>query len=254
MTSTERTDLVLRRAEPADADAVADLFLESRRAAVPAMPPPVQDRPELAAFFTRRLTTAHDLWLAERDAVPVGFADLAGDWLEALYVHPDAVRAGVGGALLDLAKALRPAGFSLWVFESNAPARAFYRAHGLLELERTDGSGNLEQEPDLRMAWPGEDPLTFLRGQVDAVDDELAFLLARRAALTAAIQRFKAVPGHAGRDPDREAEIVARMARRAPGLGRAAVGRIMHTVIGVSLDEADGDTDGPSPTGSVTNP
>ena len=81
--------------------------------------------------------------------------------------------------------------------------------------------------------------MRYLRSQVDEVDDELAVLLARRAALTSAIQRYKTVPGHAGRDPGREAEIAARMARHAPTLGEAGLRRIMHEVIGVSLDAAD---------------
>ena len=55
--------------------------------------------------------------------------------------------------LLDLVKAMRPGGFSLWVFESNTPAQAFYTRHGLVEREHTDGSGNEEREPDLRMEW-----------------------------------------------------------------------------------------------------
>jgi ribosomal protein S18 acetylase RimI-like enzyme len=48
---------------------------------------------------------------------------------------------------------LRPDGFGLWVFESNLPAQAFYRAHGFEVTERTDGSGNEERAPDLRMDW-----------------------------------------------------------------------------------------------------
>ena len=52
----------------------------------------------------------------------------------------------------------------------NEPARAFYARHGLVELERTDGSANEEQAPDIRMAWPGAEPLAFLRGLIDEVD------------------------------------------------------------------------------------
>ena len=46
-----------------------------------------------------------------------------------------------------------PGGFCLWVFETNTPARGFYARHGLVELERTDGAGNEEKQPDIRMAW-----------------------------------------------------------------------------------------------------
>ena len=51
----------------------------------------------------------------------------------------------MGAALFDLVTSLRPDGFCLWVFESNTPARAFYRSRGCVELERTDGAGNEEQ-------------------------------------------------------------------------------------------------------------
>ena len=92
------------------------------------------------------------------------------------------------------------------------------------------------------MAWLGQDPLAYLRGRIDAVDDELAVLLARRVALTAAVQDQKEVGGHAGRDPDREAEIVQRMARHVPGLGQERIAAVMHTVIAESLAAWEGRT------------
>jgi chorismate mutase len=85
------------------------------------------------------------------------------------------------------------------------------------------------------MAWPGTDPVTYLRRQIDEVDDELALLLARRFALTAAVQGFKERGGQPGRDPGREREIADRMAAHAPGLGTEPIARIMHTVISESL-------------------
>jgi chorismate mutase len=93
------------------------------------------------------------------------------------------------------------------------------------------------------MAWLGTDPVATLRRRIDDVDDRLAALLAERAALTAVVQRLKEVPGHPGRDPDREAEIVDRMARLAARQGgplsRDQLARIMHVVISESLDAAD---------------
>jgi chorismate mutase len=124
----------------------------------------------------------------------------------------------------------------LWVFESNRPARTFYARRGLVELERTDGSGNEEKAPDVRMAWPGRDPVAFFRGLIDEVDDSLADLLARRAALTRVVQDVK---GTRERDPGREAEIVERMARAAPELGPDRLARIVHAIITESLDAVD---------------
>jgi chorismate mutase len=138
--------------------------------------------------------------------------------------------------LLDLAKSLRPDGFSLWVFETNVGAQRFYGRHGQVPVRRTDGSDNEEKAPDIEMAWWGTDPMAAIRARIDDVDGQLARLLAERAALTAAAQRSKAVSGPAGRDPQREAEIVARMAALAPELGEAGIARIMDTVITVSLE------------------
>jgi chorismate mutase len=92
----------------------------------------------------------------------------------------------------------------------------------------------------VKMAWLGDDPLAYLRGRIDEVDDELAVLLARRAALTAAVQDHKEVGGHAGRDPEREAEIVDRMSAQVPGLDRDQLARVMHTVIAESLAAWEG--------------
>ena len=139
-----------------------------------------------------------------------------------------------------MVKAQRPRGFALWVFESNERARAFYRRHGLVELEHTDGADNMERSPDLRMAWPGRRPGRVLPRRDRRVDQILAVLLGRRAALTGAVQDHKGVSGHAGRDPDREREIAQRMSTHAPGLGADAVARIMHTVIAESLDAWEG--------------
>jgi chorismate mutase/GNAT superfamily N-acetyltransferase len=235
------TDLVLRRATTDDAAQITELYIATRRAAEPAMPPQLHS-PESVRAHTTGEIVEKEVWVAERDAI-VGFATLDTAFLDALYVGPDHQGFGIGTALLDLAKARRPDGFALWVFTSNGSARGFYHRHGLVELEHTDGSGNEERSPDVRMAWPGADPIAFLRRQIDEVDDELALVLARRFALTATVQGFKRQPGHGGRDRDREREIAARMAAHAPGLGADAMMRIMDAVITESLDAYESQRD-----------
>ncbi|MBB6626329.1 GNAT family N-acetyltransferase [Nocardioides sp. KIGAM211] len=228
-------ELVLRPAGPADLPDVAALHLRARAAAVPAMPPGVHGDDEVRAWVAGWDLADQDVWVAEADGVALGYARVHGDWLDDLYVAPEAAGAGIGSALLDLVKGLRPAGFCLWVFESNAPARGFYERRGLVDLERTDGSANEERAPDIRMAWPGADPLTFLRGLIDDVDEQLGDLLARRAALTRAVQPLKGGPW---RDPAREREIAVQMAVRAPALGADRLGRIVDAIVTESLDAA----------------
>ena len=243
MTSTDeaRADVILRRAEPRDAAVITEIHLRARAAAP--MPPSVHPAEDIVQWVGSRITGS-EVWVAERDGAVVGYADLDADrpgpgWLHSIYVLPEHAREGIGTLLLDLAKARRPAGFSLWVFTSNEPARAFYRRHGLVELEHTDGATNEERRPDLRMAWPGERPLEHFRAQVDAVDAELALLLAHRFALTRAIQAHKPVSGHAGRDPEREDEIVRGMAARAPGVPEDIWRSVVDAVIRAGLDAAE---------------
>lgn len=235
-------DLVLRPVQQADLAEIAELFIATRRAAVPAMPALVEaDEVVRDWFSTVTLGTApgeKEIWVAE-DGDVLGFAIVDSNWLDSIYVGPQYQGRGIGSALLDLVKSLRPDGFALWVFASNTSARGFYHRHGLIELEHTDGSANPERAPDVRLAWPGQDPISYLRRQIDEVDDDLALLLARRFALTAAVQGYKANPGHPGRDPERERAIAERMAAHTPGLDAKAIGRIMHTVIVESLDAYD---------------
>lgn len=239
MPTEDAAELTLRPVvQGVDDDQVADVHLAARRQAP--MPAPVHAEASIRRWIAGRLRAEDPVWVAETGGAVVGYARFPGAWLDDLYVHPDHQGRGVGTALLELVKAQRPDGFCLWVFESNTPARAFYERHGLVALERTDGSGNEEGAPDVRMAWPGSAPLTFFRGLIDEADAQLGDLLARRTALTTAVQRHKAAGGSAPqRDPDREAEIAARLASRAPALGEERLRRIVHVIITESLDAAD---------------
>jgi chorismate mutase/GNAT superfamily N-acetyltransferase len=231
-------DVLVRRALPEDAADCAEVVVSSRSAAGTAFPPSRHSPEEDRAFFARRVCD-HEVWVAETQGEVVGHLDLDGSWIHSLYVHPRAQRRGVGAALLDLAKACRPDGFGLWVFATNRGARAFYRRQGLLELETTDGSGNEEGAPDVRMVWPGPDPMSFLRHQIDQVDHDLADLVNRRIALTAAVQPLKETPGHAGRDAERERQIAERLAARTPGLDEETWEPIVAALVETGLDVAE---------------
>ena len=233
-------DVSVRPAGPGDADALAGLFLDAREAAYPAMPRPVHPPDEVHRWMRGRLDEpACEVWLAERDGRPAGLLLLEDAWVHSLYVDPALLGQGIGSLLLELAKSRRPRRLGLWVFESNTPALRFYLRHGFVEVRRTDGSDNEEREPDVEMTWPDPASLAGLRSRIDDLDDQLAAVLGARAEVTALVQRLKPVPGHAGRDRAREAEIVERMARLAPGLGRERLRRIMDTVISESLDAAE---------------
>jgi chorismate mutase len=228
-------EVTLRPATTADAVAMAGVHVACREANVPSMPPMVHDRSTTDRWVRGRLEGGSTGWVAERDGSVVGYLVLTDDWLDDLFLAPGETGHGLGTALLDVVKAERPDGFCLWVFASNSGARRFYARHGLVELETTDGAGNEERAPDVRMAWPGREPLAFFRRLIDDVDDQLGDLLARRAALTRAVQPHKT---DLRRDLSREREIAARLALRAPALGEERVERIVHAIITESLDAA----------------
>ena len=231
-------ELLLRPVLPDDLPAVAELHIRVRAAAYPAMPHGIHPDHEARAWVAGWDLSKFDVWVAELEGEVVGYARSDREWLNDLYVEPDVQGSGVGSALLDVVKAQRPGGFCLWVFESNEPARGFYRRHGLVDLERTDGAANEEKAPDIRMAWPGEEPLAFYRGLIDDVDVQVGDLLNRRAALTRAVQQLK---GTTERDPAREREIAHALAVRAPLLGEERAARIVHAIITESLGAARAD-------------
>lgn len=123
------------------------------------------DAEAIASAWRESLATGRSrLYVAELDGRIAGYAGVGPERdpsasrttgeLYALFVHPDAWRAGVGRALTDAAvDDLRAHGcdrVNLWVIEANARARAFYRRYGFVETtDRTYSS--LGDLPELRL-------------------------------------------------------------------------------------------------------
>ena len=107
---------------------------------------------EDAWFFRNVVFDACAVWGALQGAELAGVLAVRPGWIDQLYVHPDQQGRGIGAALLAVAKD-GAAELSLWTFQSNAPARAFYERHSFVAVETTDGSRNEEQEPDVRYLW-----------------------------------------------------------------------------------------------------
>ena len=144
-------------ADRADADAIAGIFVEARRVAMPWLPE-LHDVAGVPRYFADVVIVESEVLLARRADVPIAFLALTTDMVEHLYVRPNAQREGVGTALIAAAKARRPTGLRLWVFQRNHGARAFYAKCGFTEVKLTDGAGNEEREPDVLLAWGDESP------------------------------------------------------------------------------------------------
>jgi chorismate mutase len=117
-------------------------------------------------------------------------------------------------------------------------------ARGLLFGEDATAEQVAEARAKAAMLAPllGDDaPATVAdaRTAIDRVDAALATLLERRAELADVVQRLKPVGGFAGRDMNRERQIVETMAARAPRLGADRIARIMTAVIEAGLHASE---------------
>jgi GNAT superfamily N-acetyltransferase len=144
-------DWVVRRAEPADAAAVAELLQASRAAHLPYLPP-VHTAEETRAWVVQVLLPGGGVRLAQQGGRVLAVAAHAVDngigWIEHLYAQPGCTGHGLGTRLMQQALAeLHAQGADtvrLWCFQANTGARRFYERHGFVAVEFTDGSGNEE--------------------------------------------------------------------------------------------------------------
>jgi ribosomal protein S18 acetylase RimI-like enzyme len=149
----------LRPAGPHDGPAMARVFGAARAGMryLPVLHTAADD----VEYFSVLVLPDSWVMLAVADQGPTGsthgdvvaMCAVRDGWLNHLYVTPQLQRRGVGSALLGRAMADHPDGLLLWVFEENFGARSLYARAGFVEVERTDGSGNEEGQPDVKMQW-----------------------------------------------------------------------------------------------------
>lgn len=143
--------MTLRRAKPADAQAIATVLRAAFRVSLPFLPDLHTPQDDLW-FVRERMLVQNEVWVAEEGGEVVGFIGFREGWIDHLYVHPDWQGRGIGPQLLAKPLSLRQSR-RLWTFQKNARARKFYEARGFKLVELTDGSGNEEKEPDALYEW-----------------------------------------------------------------------------------------------------
>jgi putative acetyltransferase len=152
--------LIIRRAGLYDMDALARLYRDTVRRALPFLPElhtPEEDR----AYFRERLYAEFDIWLAEQDRRILGYIALRAGFINHLFLAADHLRRGLGSQLLDLAKG-EYAELALWTFQQNLRARAFYEKHGFTAERFTEGEDNEERLPDVYYVWKRADAPTLV--------------------------------------------------------------------------------------------
>jgi len=146
----------IRPARDQEIEPLTQLFIRARNEMdyLPRVPD------EAAAPIAARIREHEEVWVAEEEGRLLGFlgiersTNLDAPVLEKLYVEPAEQNRGIGLALLEMAKELRPAELYLWVFQKN-PARRLYERNGFVLVKLTDGADNMEREPDALYRWNG---------------------------------------------------------------------------------------------------
>lgn len=149
---------MLRPARPDDGPVVAEVWLRSFDAALPTVRRAHADD-DVRRWIRDVVVPGGDTWVAETGDAVVGVCALSPGWIDQLYLDPGARGRGIGDRFVALARDRHPAGLQLWTFQVNRAAQRFYERHGFVAVERTDGAGNEEREPDVRYRWqPGGHP------------------------------------------------------------------------------------------------
>jgi GNAT superfamily N-acetyltransferase len=139
---------MLRRLELKDMDAAARVLRTSFDQALPSLAglhTPKEDQ----WFFRKRVFKMCEVWGAFDNALMIGMVAFRKDWIDQLYVLPEAQGRGVGTELLQVAQSSFDR-LHLW---TSQPARRFYEARDFALVRETDGAGNEEKEPDALYLW-----------------------------------------------------------------------------------------------------
>jgi ribosomal protein S18 acetylase RimI-like enzyme len=144
-------EVTIRRAVPADAPAVADIYLAAFHATYDF--PLAHTDDECLAWLAEEVVPLMETWVAELAGRVVAMMVLDEAGIGHLYVDPPSHSRGIGSRLVELAKERRPDGLELYTFQANERARQFYERHGFAVVTLGDGSGNEERQPDVLYRW-----------------------------------------------------------------------------------------------------
>lgn len=139
-------------AAPRGAGEIAALYLASRAEVLPYLRRCHSDA-QVRHWIATVMLANGETWVTREAGRILGFATLNGAELDQPYLLPGQFRRGIGSTLLARVKERSPGRLSLFTFQRNLAARAFYEHHGFRLVTLNDGSRNEESEPDALHAW-----------------------------------------------------------------------------------------------------
>ena len=136
-----------------DFEPITRLWFDAQTVAMPDMMARMDYKfDEAQAYFRNVIVLETQIWVYERDGVPLGFIAIQGELIDRLYVHPAYHRQGIGQALLVKARELLPEHIWLYTHVANRMARAFYEKNDFI-AEGFGVSPAPESEPDVEYHW-----------------------------------------------------------------------------------------------------
>ena len=140
---------MIRKFESRDLDAVMQIWLEGNLDAHAFIP---------ASFWTDHFEMVRDmlpqaeLYVHENETTQQinGFIGLTENYIEGIFVAKAARSKGIGKALLEYAKALKPC-LTLSVYQKNEQALAFYRREQF--IVQSEGIDEDTNEAEIQMRW-----------------------------------------------------------------------------------------------------
>ncbi len=137
------TPQTFRTATQADAEAVAHVYLASRKELV-SFAPLVHSDEQVHQWIRKTLIPTGQVTVVQQEGKIIGMmavsVDETANWLDHLYVHPHSVGRGIGTKLVERAKAVLGSPIRLYTFQANLRAIRFYERHGFKAIAYGDGS------------------------------------------------------------------------------------------------------------------
>lgn len=150
---------LLRNATTEDINAIANVYLSSRKELVP-FAPLIHSDESIHEWVRNILLPEERVIVAEEKGLIIGMMSLTKDGeigrIRQLYIHPDAVGHGIGTLMIQKAKSILGSPIHLYTFQENIGARRFYERHGFQAIDFDDGSGNEECCPAILYEWTAE--------------------------------------------------------------------------------------------------
>lgn len=146
----------LRTATLEDANAIANVYLASRKELV-SFAPLIHTDDSIKQWVREVLLVNEQVIVAEKCGAIIGMMSLTSDKgigrIKQLYVLPSAVGHGIGTSMISMAKSILGSPIQLYTFQENIGTRRFYERHGFRAIEFDDGSGNEENCPAVLYEW-----------------------------------------------------------------------------------------------------